>query len=53
MKFEATLIYSQEDAPAAEARCAVVKLNADKLPKGLDSRSRPRHPFTLPKAPVS
>lgn len=53
VKFEATLIYSQEDAPAAEARCAVVKLNADKLPRGLDSRSRPRHPFTSPKAPAS
>ncbi|OKO82437.1 hypothetical protein [Bradyrhizobium sp. AS23.2] len=46
VKFEATLIYSQEDAPAADARRAVVKLNADKLPKGLDSRSRQRHPFT-------
>ncbi|MBR0737628.1 hypothetical protein JQ581_11890 [Bradyrhizobium liaoningense] len=44
--FEATLIYSQDDAPAAAARGAVVKLNADKLPKGLDSRSPPRHPFT-------
>ena len=44
IKFEATLIYSQEDAPAADAKCAVVKLNADKLPKGPDSRSRPRHP---------
>jgi hypothetical protein len=43
--FEATLIYSREDAPVSDARCAVVKLN-DKLPKGLDSRSRPRHPFT-------
>ncbi|MET4389241.1 hypothetical protein ABIB73_005010 [Bradyrhizobium sp. F1.4.3] len=49
VKFEATLIYSQEDAPAADAKCAVVKLNADKLPKGFDSRSRPRHPFTPPK----
>jgi hypothetical protein len=39
--FEVTLIYSQDDVPAAEARGAVVKLN-DKLPKGLDSRSRPR-----------
>jgi hypothetical protein len=37
--FEATLIYNQEDAPAADARGAVVKLS-----KGLDSRSRPRHP---------
>jgi hypothetical protein len=52
VKFEATLIYSQEDAPAADARCAVVKLNADKLPKSLDSRSRPRHPFAPPKGPV-
>ena len=45
VKFEATLIYNQDDAPAADAKCAVVKLNADKLPKGLDSRSRPHHPF--------
>lgn len=45
VKFECTLIYSQEDAPAADPKCAVEKLNADKLPKGLDSRSRPRHPF--------
>lgn len=44
--FEATLIYSQEDTPAADAKRAVVKLNADKLPKGLDGRSRPRHPPT-------
>ncbi len=46
VKFEATLIYSQEDAPAADARPAVVKLNADRLPKGLDGRSdtRSRHP---------
>lgn len=47
VKFEATLIYSQEDAPAADAKCAVVKLNADKLPKGSTAvpgratRSRP------------
>ena len=47
--FEVTLIYSQDDAPAAEARCAVVKLN-DKLPKGIDSRSRPRH-FPAPPRP--
>ena len=53
VNFEATLIYSQEDARAADAKCAVVKLNADKLPKGLDGRSRPRHPFTPPKAPLS
>jgi hypothetical protein len=45
VKFEATLIYSQDDAPAADARHAVVKLNADKLSKGLDSRSRLRHPL--------
>ena len=32
-------------APAADARSAVVKLNADKLPKGLDGRSGPRPPF--------
>src|SRR5512139_2389013 len=44
--FEATLIYSQEEAPQPDTKCAVVKLSADKLPKGLDSRSRPpRHPF--------
>lgn len=49
VKFEATLIYSQEDQPAAEARCAIVKLN-DKLPKGLDSRSWPRH-FPGPSKP--
>jgi hypothetical protein len=52
VQFEATLIYSQEDAQASDAKCAVVKLN-DKLPKGLDSRSRQRHPFTPPKAPAS
>lgn len=52
VEFEATLIYSQEEAPVADAKCAIVKLN-DKLPKGLDSRSRPRHPFTPPKAPAS
>ena len=46
VKFEVTLIYSQEDAPAADARSAVVKLKADKLPKGLDTRSRTRRPFT-------
>ncbi|WP_369726060.1 hypothetical protein AB8Z38_16070 [Bradyrhizobium sp. LLZ17] len=53
IKFEATLIYSQEEVPAADARCAVVKLKADKLPKGLDSRSRPHHPLAPPRAPVS
>ena len=53
VKFEATLIYSQEDAPAADAKCAVVKLNADKLPKGPDSRSRPRHPPAPSRPPAS
>lgn len=47
--FEATLIYSLEEAPQPDPKCALVKLSADKLPKGLDgrldSRSRPRHPF--------
>lgn len=46
--FEATLIYSQEDGSVADPRCEIVKLNADKLPKGFDSRSRSRHPFTPP-----
>lgn len=50
--FEVTLIYSQDDAPAAEARSAVVKLN-DKLPKGLDGRSRPRHVPVPPRPPAS
>ncbi|PWT85954.1 hypothetical protein ACRQ5Q_33240 [Bradyrhizobium sp. PMVTL-01] len=53
VKFEATLIYSQENAPASDARCAVVKLNADKLPKGLDNRGRPRPRFTPTKTPLS
>ena len=53
VKFEATLIYSQEDAPASDARGAVVRLNADKLPRGLDSRSRPRPSFTPAKTPLS
>lgn len=51
--FEVTLIYSQEDSPVTEARCAVVKLNADKLPKGLDGRSRPHHPAMVHKTPAS
>ena len=50
--FECTLIYSQEDTVATEAKCAVVKLNADKLPKGLDSRSRPRPPAGPPRPPA-
>ncbi|MDA9409883.1 hypothetical protein [Bradyrhizobium sp. CCBAU 45384] len=45
VRFECTLIYSQEDVVAADAKCAVVKLNSDKLPKGLDSWSRPRRPL--------
>lgn len=40
--FECTLIYSQEEALPADAKCAVFKLNPDKLSKGLDSRQRPR-----------
>jgi len=42
VNFEATLIYSQEDAPAGATRSGIVRLN-DRLPKGIDSRSRPRH----------
>ena len=53
VKFEATLIYSQEEAVPADAKGAVVKLNADRLPKGLDSRSRPRPPFAPSRPPVS
>ncbi|MDA9444548.1 hypothetical protein XH98_36850 [Bradyrhizobium sp. CCBAU 51745] len=45
VRFECTLIYSQEDVVAADAKCAVVKLNSDKMPKGLDSWSRPRRPL--------
>ena len=41
---EVTLIYSREDTPTAETNAAVVRLKMDKLPKGLDSRSRSRHP---------
>ncbi|MBR0829897.1 hypothetical protein JQ596_30645 [Bradyrhizobium manausense] len=52
--FEATLIYSQDEMPATEAKCAVVKLKADKLPRTLDARSRARTPFKSgPKRPVS
>lgn len=50
ISFEATLIYSQEEDAPADAKCAIVKLNADKLPKELDSRSRPRPSF-LPSMP--
>ncbi|MBR0687412.1 hypothetical protein JQ594_15885 [Bradyrhizobium manausense] len=51
--FECTLIYSQEEVPPADAKCAIVKLNADKLPRGPDSRSRPRAPFTPSRPPAS
>jgi len=53
VEFEATLIYSQEDGRPADARGAVVKLDAGRLPEGFDSRSRSRRPFAPPKAPVS
>ncbi|UVO40596.1 hypothetical protein KUL72_28940 [Bradyrhizobium arachidis] len=53
IKFEATLIYSQEEAVAVDSKCAIVKLNADKLPKALDNRSRPRPPFAPPRPPAS
>jgi hypothetical protein len=46
--FEATLIYSRDEAPQPDTACAVVKLKTDKppvLPRGLDGRSRPRHLF--------
>ena len=43
--FEATLIYSQDDERETDGKCAVVRLKADKLPKGMDSRSRSRPPF--------
>ncbi len=43
--FEATLIQSQEEKPAFDHTRTVVKLNADKLPKGIDQRSRARNPF--------
>jgi hypothetical protein len=59
VQFEATLIYSQEDAPVTEATSAVVKLKADKLPKRLDGRPdnrlRPRPPVApgFPRGPLS
>ncbi|QOZ49008.1 hypothetical protein XH89_30610 [Bradyrhizobium sp. CCBAU 53340] len=53
IEFEATLIYSQEEAVPVDTKCAIVKLNADKLPKGLDSRSRPRPPFASSRSPAS
>ncbi|MGY8665839.1 hypothetical protein Q3C01_26275 [Bradyrhizobium sp. UFLA05-109] len=49
--FEATLIYSQDEVPAMD-KCAVVKLKPDRLPKAMDSRSRPR-PFRTPGPPKS
>jgi hypothetical protein len=52
--FEATLIYSQDEMPATDAKCAVVKLKAEQLPRALDARSRARTPFKSgPKSPVS
>lgn len=42
--FEATLIYSQEEALPPEATCAVVRLKADRTRNNLDPRSRGRHP---------
>jgi hypothetical protein len=53
IRFECTLIYSQEEALPTDTRCAVVKLNPDKLPKGLDSRSRPRPPLAPSRPPAS
>jgi len=51
IKFECTLIYSQEGELPADAKLAVVKLNRGKLPKELHSWLR--SPPTPPKAPVS
>ena len=51
IKFECTLIYSQEGELPVDAKLAVVKLNRDKLPKEFHSRSW--SPLTPPKAPVS
>lgn len=42
---EVTLIYSQDDTPAPELNADVVRLKTDKLPRGLDSRSRSRPPI--------
>ncbi len=44
LPFEATLIYSQEETAPPPARCAVVKLRAERLPNNPDSRWRPHHP---------
>ncbi|MGX4773592.1 hypothetical protein ACWAUC_27755 [Bradyrhizobium guangdongense] len=53
ISFEATLIYSQDEVVPADAKCAIVRLNVDKLPKGLDGRSRPRPPITPSRLPPS
>ncbi|GGI29549.1 hypothetical protein [Bradyrhizobium guangdongense] len=53
INFEATLIYSQDEVVPADAKCAIVRLNVDKLPKGLDGRSRPRPPITPSRLPPS
>lgn len=43
--FEATLFYSDNEASPPDTKCAIVKLKPDKLPKGLDGRSRSRLSF--------
>jgi len=43
--FEVTLIPSQEEAPASEAKPTVVKPGVNKLPKGRDPRARLRNMF--------
>ena len=45
--FEATLFLSPHLSPEPDVKRAAVKFNADKLPKGSDSRSRARNLFTL------
>ncbi|MDA9435730.1 hypothetical protein [Bradyrhizobium sp. CCBAU 51627] len=51
--FEATLIYSQDEVVPAGPKRGIVRLNADKLPKGIDGRSRPRPPFAPSRPPAS
>jgi hypothetical protein len=53
VRFECTLMYSQEEALPVDAKCAVLKLNPDKLPRGVDGRSRPRPPFMPSRPPAS
>ncbi len=45
--FEATLFLSPHLSPEPDVKRAAVKFNADKLPKGSDSRSRARNLFAL------